>query len=193
MTNIYKINVLPRYQEWHNMICPSWRFLSTNTTLFDWSAATKFAFLALVRLTDWYHPVWVPRLRTDPLRLLTRCRKRRPNKAPLNSVASSDYWWWTEGFHSTLVRNTRGFTGGWTMGPSAAWFFEGQLRIHRNWNWLIPQRPSNLRSCSWYNEHDMVWPQHNAYDTNLYRFFTRHSTQAPKLHGNINLNIRPTL
>jgi len=30
----------------------------------------------------------------------------------------------------TLVRNTRGFTGGWTMGPSAAWFYEGQLRPH---------------------------------------------------------------
>jgi len=39
------------------------------------------------------------------------------------------------GFHSTVVRNTRGFTGGWTMGPSAAWFYEGQLRLHRNWNW----------------------------------------------------------
>jgi len=37
------------------------------------------------------------------------------------------------GFHSTPVRNTRGFTGGWTMGPSAAWFYEGQLRLHRNW------------------------------------------------------------
>jgi len=21
------------------------------------------------------------------------------------------------------------------MGPSAAWFYEGQLRLHRNWNW----------------------------------------------------------
>jgi len=36
------------------------------------------------------------------------------------------------GFHSILVRNTRGFTGKWTMGPSAAWFYEGQLRLHRN-------------------------------------------------------------
>jgi len=21
------------------------------------------------------------------------------------------------------------------MGPSAAWFYEGQLRLHQNWNW----------------------------------------------------------
>jgi len=26
-----------------------------------------------------------------------------------------------------------GFTRGWTMGPSASWFYEGQLRPHRNW------------------------------------------------------------
>jgi len=37
------------------------------------------------------------------------------------------------GFHSILVSNTRGFTGGWTMGPSAAGFYEGQLRLHPNW------------------------------------------------------------
>jgi len=30
------------------------------------------------------HPVWVPRLRIDPLRLLAECRKRRLNQAPLN-------------------------------------------------------------------------------------------------------------
>jgi len=35
-------------------------------------------------------------------------------------------------FHNTLVRNTMGFTGGWTMGPSAAWFYEGQLHLHQN-------------------------------------------------------------
>jgi len=47
------------------------------------------------------------------------------------------------GFHSTLIRNIRGFTGGWTMGPSAAWFYEGQLRLH--WNWT--QLHSNLFFC----------------------------------------------
>jgi len=41
-------------------------------------------------------------------------------------------------FHSILVRNTRGFTGGWTMDPSVAWFYEGQLCLHRNWNWYFP-------------------------------------------------------
>jgi len=25
-----------------------------------------------------------------------------------------------------MIRNTRGSTGGWTMGPSAAWFYEDQ-------------------------------------------------------------------
>jgi len=29
--------------------------------------------------------------------------------------------------YSTLVRNTKGFTGGWTMGPSAAWFYKGHF------------------------------------------------------------------
>jgi len=47
------------------------------------------------------------------------------------------------GFQSTLVRNTRGFTGGWTMGPSAAWFYEGQLRLHQNNNnWKRRVTPS---------------------------------------------------
>jgi len=31
-----------------------------------------------------FHPVWVPGLRIDPLRLLARCRKRRLNQAALN-------------------------------------------------------------------------------------------------------------
>jgi len=30
------------------------------------------------------HPVWVPGLRIDPLRLLAGCRKKRLNQAPLN-------------------------------------------------------------------------------------------------------------
>jgi len=43
-----------------------------------------------------------------------------------------------------LVRNTRGFTGGWTMGPSAAWFYEGQLHLYRNWNWNLGGIARNL-------------------------------------------------
>jgi len=37
-------------------------------------------------------------------------------------------------FHSTPVRNTRSSTGGWTMGPSVASFYEDQLHLHRNNN-----------------------------------------------------------
>jgi len=56
-------------------------------------------------------------------------------------------------FHSTLVRNTRGFTRGWTMGPgpSAAWFYEGQLRLHQNWNYRLKPifgRNSLIRPCA---------------------------------------------
>jgi len=59
------------------------------------------------------------------------------------------------GFHSTLVSNTRGFTRGWTMGTSTAWFYERQLRLHRNWkrwlslNSLLFFRLSVQRSYAW--------------------------------------------
>jgi len=40
---------------------------------------------------EFVHPVWVPGLRIDPLRLLAGCRKRRLNQAPPTSAASCDY------------------------------------------------------------------------------------------------------
>jgi len=46
------------------------------------------------------------------------------------------------------IRNTRGFTGGWTMGPSMAWFYEGQLRLHRN----IKHQTSKPKETSLYGQ-----------------------------------------
>jgi len=40
-------------------------------------------YLALPASDKW-NPVWVPRVRIDPLRLLAGCRKRRLNQAPVN-------------------------------------------------------------------------------------------------------------
>jgi len=45
---------------------------------------TQFSFLHNLLLALCRDPVWVPGLRIDPLRLLTGCRKRRLNQAPLN-------------------------------------------------------------------------------------------------------------
>jgi len=62
--------------------------------------------------------------------------KRTKQKQKENHITVRDllmFLTYSQKFHSTLVRNTRGFTGGWTMGPSVAWFYEGQLRPHRNW------------------------------------------------------------
>jgi len=69
-------------------------------------------------------------------------RERRNPQAPNGST------WGNRKKHHVSVRNLvmfltssrsfflkkyLGFTQGWTMGPSAAWFFKGQLRPHRNW------------------------------------------------------------
>jgi len=42
-----------------------------------------------------------------------------------------------------MVRNTRGFIGKWTMDPSVAWFYKGQLCLHRNWK--LEQSSHNIK------------------------------------------------
>jgi len=57
---------------------------------------------------------WVPRLRINPQRLLSGCRKRRLNQLTVDpvplpvpdilTVTSSDYWWWTGVIEATFGR-----------------------------------------------------------------------------------------
>jgi len=83
--------------------------------------------LSFLQLTG--EPVMVQRKKKPSGAQQKRLRKQKD--APYNSDLLR-FLHPRGGFHSTLVRNTRGFTGGWTMGPSAAWFYEGQLCLHRN-------------------------------------------------------------
>jgi len=58
--------------------------------------------------------------------------KQKQKEAPYNLLrflTSSQRFSWYPG------KKYQGLYWGWTMGPSAAWFYEGQLRPHRNWNW----------------------------------------------------------
>jgi len=59
-----------------------------------------------------------------------RKRLRKEKEAPYNSQRPPE----VSNILTEVFIVPWGYTGGWTMGPPAAWFYEGQLHLHRNWN-----------------------------------------------------------
>jgi len=96
---------------------PSWEPFRKNSSLCSWQANQS----------------WFKEKRNPQVPNRSSWGNRKKHRITVRDLLG--FWHPHGGFHSTLVRNTRGFSGGWTMGPSAAWFYEGQLRLHRNWNW----------------------------------------------------------